>query len=66
MGKQEDGLTREQRYRIGKRNVVFVVSEALFEQFNKQLKKDGLTKKEVLETAIYQYLNGDMKINKPQ
>lgn len=66
MKKIEDGLTKEQRYKIGKKTIIFHVNEALYEQFNEKLKKDGLTKKEVLETAVYQYLNGDMKINKPQ
>ena len=48
----------------GKRSINFAVSEAIFNDFEKKLKEDGLTKKEVLETAIYQYINGIMKINK--
>lgn len=42
----------------------FAVNEALYEDFKAQLEKDNLTIKEVLETAIYQYLNGIMVINK--
>lgn len=55
---------RRKKFMEGKRTVSFAVSEALFDDFEKKLKEDGLTKKEVLETAIYQYINGIMKINK--
>jgi len=48
----------------GKRKISFGVNEGLFEDFEQKLKEDNLTKKEVLETAIYQYLNGIMVINK--
>ena len=62
--KKQDNLERQKKYRQGKRTVSFAVNEALFEDFERKLKEDGKTKKEVLETAIYQYLNGIMVINK--
>ncbi len=57
-------ITKEQRYMQGKRKVSFAVNEQLFDDFKRQLEKDGLSQKEVLETAIYQYINGDLRINK--
>lgn len=44
------------------KNISFRVNEALFEQFKAKLELDDLTAKEVLETAIYEYLNGNITI----
>ena len=57
-------MDRRKKYALDKKQVKFYVNEALYENFKAQLEKDNLTIKEVLETAIYQYLNGIMVINK--
>ena len=63
-GNYMEKMERWEKYRQGKKQVSFAVNEALYEDFKAQLEKDNLTIKEVLETAIYQYLNGIMVINK--
>ena len=60
MGNLED----VKKYRQGKKQVSFAVNEALYEDFKTKLKADKLTAKEVLETAIYRYIHGDLHINK--
>lgn len=56
--------TKQQRYMKGKNKVSIAIDSVLFEQFKEKLAQDNLTQKEVLETAIYQYINGIMKLNK--
>lgn len=63
-GKYMEKMDRRKKYALDKKQVKFYVNEALYENFKAQLEKDNLTIKEVLETAIYQYLNGIMVINK--
>ena len=46
------------------KQVKIYVNEALYEDFKSKLKADKLTAKEVLETAIYRYIHGDLHINK--
>ena len=45
---------------IGKKQINVSVNEALFEDFKAKLEKDDLTAKEVLEAAIYSYLNDEI------
>lgn len=59
MGKME----RWEKYRQGKKQVSFAVNEALYNDFKAQLDRDKLTAREVLETAIYRYIHGDLHIN---
>ena len=63
-GRNMGKLENKQRFMQGKKQIAFYVNEAIFDDFNKKLKDDGFTKQKVLETAIYQYLNGIMVVNK--
>lgn len=60
MKSKEEKLTKQQRYMIGKKQINVSVNEALFEDFKAKLEKDDLTAKEVLEAAIYSYLNDEI------
>lgn len=52
------------KYMEGKKKLTLRLSEELNKEFEKKLKADNLTKQEVLETAVYQYINGELRINK--
>ena len=51
-------------YRIGKKQVGFLIEPNVFDKFSEKLKEDKLSKQEVLETAVYQYINGELRVNK--
>ena len=59
-----DNLENKKPVRKDSKQVKIFVNEALYEDFKRQLDIDKKTAKEVLETAIYQYINGDLRINK--
>ena len=46
------------------KNLGFWVSEEVFEQLEKQLAIDGITKSDLLKTAVSSYLYGDYTIEK--
>jgi hypothetical protein len=51
-------------YRTGKKQIGFLLEQCVNEQFTEKLKQDKLTKQDVLETAVYQYINGELRVNK--
>jgi len=55
---------RKKRFLQGKKCITAYIPEELFNQFNDKLKKDNISKQELIETAIYQYLNDELRINK--
>lgn len=59
MGKMEN----KKVMRKDEKQIKIYVNEALYEDFKAKLKADKLTAKEVLETAIYRYIHGDLHIN---
>lgn len=52
------------KYAEDKKKIQFRVEDEIFDQFNQKLKQDKLTKQDVLETAVYQYINGELRVNK--
>lgn len=52
------------KYMQNKKKLAVYVSLDLDKQFTEKLKEDKLTKQEVLETAVYQYINGELRVNK--
>lgn len=64
------GSSREQnikdlkKFREGKKSIGTYISEELHRQFTEKLEKDNLTKSDVLTTAVYQYINGELRVNK--
>lgn len=52
------------RFMEGKKNVGIRISQELYDQFEKKLKEDKLSKQDVLETAVHQYINGELRVNK--
>ena len=64
------GSSREQnikdlkKFAEGKKRIGAYISEELHEQFTEKLKKDNLSKTEVLTTAVNQYINGELRVNK--
>lgn len=56
--------SRVKKFKEGKKSIGIYVSEELHDQFNQKLKQDKLTKQDVLETAVYQYINGELRVNK--
>ena len=57
-------MDARKKYMQDKKQLNIDVNEALYEDFKAKLKADKLTAKEVLETAIYRYVHGDLHINK--
>ena len=57
----------EEKQKLNLRKVTGVaeVPEEIAEQFKKKLKKDKLSAKDVFDVAIYQYINDELRINKP-
>ena len=54
----------EVKFKEGKKKLAVYVSLDIDEQFTEKLKQDKLTKQDVLETAVYQYINGELRVNK--
>ena len=47
-----------------KKQIKIYLKTDILDKFNKQLSEDKLSKQEVLETAVYQYINGELRVNK--
>mgnify|MGYP002508422734 CR=1 FL=1 len=64
------GSSREQnikdlkKFKEGKKQVGAYIQDELHARFSEKLKKDKLTKQEVLETAIYRYLDDELPMYK--
>ena len=54
----------KKKFMAGKKNIGITVPEDTYERFAEKLKQDKLTKQDVIETAIHQYINGELRINK--
>ena len=54
----------KKKYLEGKKQIQFCITEDTMIEFNEKLKKDKLSKQEVLETAVYRYLNDELPMYK--
>lgn len=54
----------KKKFMEGKKNIGITVTQELYDKFNAKLIDDELKKQDVLETAIHQYINGELRVNK--
>ena len=54
----------EAKFKENKKKLAVYVSLDLDKQFTEKLKEDKLSKQDVLETAVHQYINGELRVNK--
>lgn len=64
MANSEAQVRAQKKYLEGKKNIAISIKQDLFDQFDKKLKEDKLSKQDVLETAVHQYINGELRVNK--
>lgn len=54
----------KKKFMEGKKSVGITIPMQLYERFSSKLEEDELSKQDVLETAIHQYINGELRVNK--
>ena len=64
MANSEAKTRANKKYIEDKKNIAFYAPKELAHQFDEKLKHDKLSKTEVLTTAIHQYINGELRVNK--
>lgn len=57
-------LDRKARYMQGKKHISADIDESLFYAYRDKAKADNLTTKDIIETLLYKYVNGDIEISR--